>query len=659
MDYADTRRDEVLDYVRSKYGVDNVAQIGTFGTMMARGAVRDVARAMKFPYVVGDRISKLIPMPKQGFPVTIESALKEIPELKEAYDTDRETQLILDMAQKVEGCARHISVHAAGTVISPSPLWNFTPIQKDPKGGKIITQYDMYTVEDAGLLKFDFLGIRNLTILADAIAIAKARYGVDIDIEGIPLDDKKTFSILANGETMGLFQLNGSGMTRFLKELKPTTIFDINAMVALYRPGPLEMIPEYITRKHNPKMVSYLDPRLEQILDQSFGVIVYQDDVMLIAIHLAGYSWLEADKLRKAMGKKIPAEMQAQKEKLLKGFVEHGLSEKKAQQLWHLIEPFAAYGFNKAHAASYGRVAYQTAYMKANYPVAYMTAIMTNESGDVEKIAEIVSECRRMGINVLPPDVNMSEGGFSIVEDSEGKEEIRFGLHTIKNLGVDIGNAIIEERKHGGPFVSFENFIRRVTHKNLNKKSLEALTMCGALDELGERGEILANMDSVLDFHKHVVKDNAMQNSLFGDSSQTSSFTMKKAPPVSKEQRLAWEKELLGLFVSGFPLDPWKERMAARGISIETVLHSKEDNKKVSLPIIIESIRVTKTKKGDTMALLKIRDYQGTIEVAVFPENYKRYKSIIVQDTPLLINGTTATRNGEKTIILEEIKKLQ
>jgi DNA polymerase-3 subunit alpha len=659
MDYADTRRDEVLDYVRSKYGVDNVAQIGTFGTMMARGAVRDVARAMKFPYVVGDRISKLIPMPKQGFPVTIDSALKEIPELKEAYDTDRETQLILDMAQKVEGCARHISVHAAGTVISPSPLWNFTPIQKDPKGGKIITQYDMYTVEDAGLLKFDFLGIRNLTILADAIAIAKARYGVDIDIEGIPLDDKKTFSILANGETMGLFQLNGSGMTRFLKELKPTTIFDINAMVALYRPGPLEMIPEYITRKHNPKMVSYLDPRLEQILDQSFGVIVYQDDVMLIAIHLAGYSWLEADKLRKAIGKKIPAEMQAQKEKLLQGFVEHGLSDKKAQQLWHLIEPFAAYGFNKAHAASYGRVAYQTAYMKANYPVAYMTAIMTNESGDVEKIAEIVSECRRMGINVLPPNVNTSEGGFSIVEDAQGKEEIRFGLHTIKNLGVDIGDAIIEERKRGGPFASFENFIRRVTHKNLNKKSLEALTMCGALDELGERGEILANMDSVLDFHKHVVKDNAMQNSLFGDSSSSSSFTMKKAPPVSKEQRLAWEKELLGLFVSGFPLDPWKEKITARGISIETILHSKEDNKKVSLPVIIESIRVTKTKKGDTMALLKIRDYNGTIEVAVFPENYKRYKSIILQDIPLLINGTITTRNGEKTIILEEIKKLQ
>ena len=401
MDYADTRRDEVIDYARKKYGIDNVAQIGTFGTMMARGAVRDVARAMKFPYMVGDRISKMIPPPRQGFPVTIAGALKEIPELKEMYDTDRETQQILDMAQKVEGCARHISVHAAGTVISPLPLWEFTPIQKDPKGGKVITQYDMYTIEDAGLLKFDFLGIRNLTILGDAIKLTKERYGVVVDIEEISLQDEKTFAMLTRGETMGLFQLNGSGMTRFLKELKPSTIFDINAMVALYRPGPLEMIPEYIKRKHDTSLVAYLDPRLEPILDQSFGVIVYQDDVMLIAIHLAGYSWLEADKLRKAMGKKIPAEMQAQKEKLFKGFLEHGLSNKKSQELWSLIEPFAAYGFNKAHAASYGLVAYQTAYMKANFPEEYMSSVLTADSGDVESISQTIAECERMKIKIL------------------------------------------------------------------------------------------------------------------------------------------------------------------------------------------------------------------------------------------------------------------
>lgn len=658
MDYADTRRDEVIDYARRKYGTDNVAQIGTFGTMMARGAVKDVARAMKFPYTVGDKISKMIPPPRQGFPVTISGALHEVPELKELYDTDRDTQIILDMAQKVEGCARHISVHAAGTVISPAPLWEFTPLQKDPKGGKIITQYDMYTIEEAGLLKFDFLGIRNLTILGDAIALAQERYGVEIDIENIPLDDTKTFEMLARGETMGLFQLNGSGMTRFLKELKPTTIFDINAMVALYRPGPLEMIPEYIKRKHDPKLISFVDPRLEPILDQSFGVIVYQDDVMLIAIHLAGYSWLEADKLRKAMGKKIPAEMTAQKQKLLEGFIEHGLSQKKSDLLWSLIEPFAAYGFNKAHAASYGRVAYQTAYMKANFPVAYMTAIMTNESGDIEKIAEIVSECKRMGIIVLPPDVNMSEGGFSIVKDADGKEEIRFGLYTIKNLGVDIADAIIAERKLHGKFISFEDFITRITHKNLNKKSLEALTMCGALDEFAERGVVLANMDNILSYHKHVVKDNAMQDSLFG-SSKTSAFTMKPAPAITQEQKLAWEKELLGLFVSGFPLDPWKEKIESRGIDIEKVHHHTADGKEVSLAVIIENIKITKTKKGDYMALVRLRDYKGAIEVAVFPETYKRYKGLIAMDTPLVVRGKASTRNGDKTIVVDEIRQLQ
>lgn len=657
MDYADTRRDEVIDYARKKYGVDNVAQIGTFGTMMARGAVRDVARAMKFPYIVGDRISKMIPPPKQGFPVTIAGALKEIPELKEMYDTDRETQEILDMAQKVEGCARHISVHAAGTVISPLPLWEFSPIQKDPKGGKVITQYDMYTIEDAGLLKFDFLGIRNLTILGDAIKLTKERYGVTVDIENISLSDQKTFDMLARGETMGLFQLNGSGMTRFLKELKPTTIFDINAMVALYRPGPLEMIPEYIKRKHNPNLVSFLDPRLEPILDQSFGVIVYQDDVMLIAIHLAGYSWLEADKLRKAMGKKIPAEMQAQKEKLMKGFLEHGLSAKKGNELWSLIEPFAAYGFNKAHAASYGLVAYQTAYMKANFPVAYMTAILSNESGDVEKISEIVSECKRMNIVVLPPDVNNSEGGFSIILDKNGKEEIRFGLYTIKNLGQDISDAIIAERKTGGEFTSLENFIRRVTHKNINKRSLEALTMCGALDQFAERNELLANLESILEFHKHVVKDNILQNSLF-EISSTSSFVMKKAPPASQRQKLAWEKELLGLFVSGFPLDPWKEKIRARNINIEKVHSEIPDGKEVSLAVVIENIKVTVTKKGDKMALLTLRDYDGYIEVAVFPETYKRYKERIVLDLPLLVKGKTSTRNNDKTIVIDEIKSL-
>ncbi|MEK7185614.1 MAG: DNA polymerase III subunit alpha, partial [Patescibacteria group bacterium] len=398
MDYADNRRDEMIAYAKEKYGHDNVAQIGTFGTMAARGAVRDVTRALGYPYTLGDTLSKLIPIGAQGFPMTIDRALKEAPDFAKMYKDNEDATDIIDMAKKIEGGARHISVHAAGVVISPVHLTELVPLQYDTKSAEnIITQYDMYSVEEAGLLKFDFLGIKNLAILADAVRLVKKLDDIEIDIENVPIDDKKTFEMLARGETIGLFQLNGSGMTKFLKELKPSSILDINAMVALYRPGPMESIPQYIERKHNPALVTFLDPRLKDILSQSYGVITYQDDVMLTAIHLAGYSWLEADKLRKAMGKKIPAEMEAQKGKLLEGLVKNGLSAAKADQLWKLIEPFAAYGFNKAHAASYGKVAYQTAYMKANFPVIYMYAVLTADSGDVDKIAETIAECKQIG----------------------------------------------------------------------------------------------------------------------------------------------------------------------------------------------------------------------------------------------------------------------
>ncbi len=660
MDFADDRRDDVINYARKKYGADHVAQIGTFGTMMARGAVRDVARAMSFPYLVGDKLSRLIPPPKQGFPVFIDSAIKDVPELKEMYDTDRDTSIILDMAKQLEGNVRHIGVHAAGTVISPAALTEWTPIQYDPKGeGKLISQYDMYTIEDAGLLKFDFLGIRNLSILATAIKIVKEKYNIDVDIEEISEDDKETFEMLSRGETMGLFQLNGSGMTRYLKELKPTNVHDINAMVALYRPGPLEMIPEYIKRKHNPDLVTFLDPRLKEILDMSYGVIVYQDDVMLTAIHLAGYSWLEADKLRKAMGKKIPAEMEEQKEKLYKGFLANGLSKSKADELWTQIEPFAAYGFNKAHAASYGRVAYQTAYMKAHYPHAYMTAIMTNESGDVDKIAEIVAECKRMGITVLPPDINESVGGFEIVKNVEGVEEIRFGLYTIKNFGVDIADAVINERNKNGKYKNLEDFLKRVTHKNLSKKSMDALAMCGALDMFEERNQIILNIENILEYHKNVIKDNESQMSLFGESVSAPTFKLKKVAAASATQKLNWEKELLGLYVSGFPLDPWREQIINRNINIDRVHHDYADEFECSLAVLIEKVKIMKTKKGDMMALINTRDYTGAIEMAVFPKTFEKIKNKIKLDTVCIIKGKVASRNSEKTFVVEMINDLK
>ncbi|MDO8564482.1 MAG: DNA polymerase III subunit alpha, partial [bacterium] len=622
MDFADNRRDEVIEYAKQKYGRDHVAQIGTFGTMMARGSVRDVSRAMGFEYSLGDRIAKLIPFGAQGFPMSIDRAIEMVPELKKMYTDEKDAATIIDMSKKIEGCARHISVHAAGVLIAPAPLTEFVPLQFDPKGeNKIITQYDMHATEDAGLLKLDFLGIKNLSILADAVTHVAELEQKRIDIENIPLDDKKTFEMLARGETGGIFQLNGGGMTRYLKELRPTSIHDINAMVALYRPGPMESIPQYIERKREPLLVSYLDPRLENILKRSYGVVTYQDDVLEIAIRLAGFSWLEADKLRKAMGKKIPEEMAAHKEKLIAGFIKNGMDRNTAEKMWLLIEPFAAYGFNRAHAVCYGKVAYQTAYMKANFPAIYMASVLTADSGDVEKIAESVVECKRMNIPVLPPSINESFEGFTVVKSPLEKgalpssaggllqppkaapfakgDKIRFGLTTIKNFGEGIAKAIIDERKQNGYFKSLADFLERIKDRNLNKKSLEALIKSGALDELGERGTMLANVETLLEYSKEQNKQATNQDSLFGlmaDSSSVPALKLKEAAPLSMEEKLAWEKELLGLYVSGHPLDKFREVLEKREYSIAKIKEEFRDGMTVVIGGIVEEAKPIITK---------------------------------------------------------------
>ncbi|MEI7777651.1 MAG: DNA polymerase III subunit alpha [bacterium] len=664
MDYADNRRDEMIAYARHKYGNDKVAQIGTFGTMMARGAVRDVTRALGYDYSLGDRIAKLIPMGAQGFPMTIDRAFEEVPELKKMYKAEKEVKDIIDMAKKIEGCARHISVHAAGVVISPIPLSEIVPLQFDPKGeGKIITQYDMHSVDEnnAGLLKFDFLGIRNLAILADAVSLVKKIENVTVDIENIPLQDAKTFDLLAKGETVGLFQLNGSGMTRFLKELKPTTIHDINAMVALYRPGPMETIPEYIRRKHNPKLVSYPDPRMKKYLEESHGLIVYQDDLLFSAIELAGYSWLEADKFRKAVGKKIPAEMAAQKEKLVEGIVKNGQTKEFAEKLWALFEPFQAYGFNKAHAASYGKVAYQTAYMKANFPAIYMAAVLTAESGDVEKIAEIIAECKRMGIPVLAPNINESFEGFTVVKggSEKGEDQIRFGLTTIKNFGEGIAKSIITERKAKGKFKSLEDFLNRITDKNLNKKSLEALIKAGAMDEFGERGQMLANMEDILAYNKEKNKNGANQDSLFGnDSLAMPSLRLQVAPPAAAADKLLWEKELLGLYISGHPLDKHRAALDARNTNIEKMKLQLKEGMIGVVAGILDELKEVRTKKGDIMYFAKMSDFSGSIEVVLFPKICEQFKQFIVLDKCIAIKGRMSMRNGTPSIVAEAVKAL-
>ena len=659
MDYADNRRDEIISYAKRKYGEDKVAQIGTFGTMMAKGSVRDVARALGHPYVIGDRISSMIPLGSQGMPMTIKHAMEIVPELKTAYKEEKDTKEIIDLAKKMEGCVRHISVHAAGVVIAPLPLYEYTPIQYDPKGGNIITQYDMYSIEDAGLPKFDFLGIRNLAILAEAVRLVKAIHKINIDIDTIPIDDKKTFEMLSRGETMGLFQLNGSGMTRYLKELKPSTIHDINAMVSLYRPGPMESIPEYIKRKHNPKAITYLDPRLKDILNMSYGIITYQDDVLMTAINLGGYSWLEADKLRKAMGKKIPEVMEAEKEKLLAGFVKNGMTQKKAEAFWALIEPFAAYGFGKAHAASYGLVAYQTAYMKANYPVEYMTAIMTSESGDIEKVAEIIHECEKMNIKVLPPNINESYGGFTVIKGSDHRADrtIRFGFYNIKNLGVDIADSIIEERKKNGHFKSLADFLERINHKNLNKKSIEALAKCGAMDDfVTHRNMVMGNLEKLLAFNKET--RGVPQDSLFGSIGGIEvKLDLEEQPVETLQDKLTWEKDLLGLYVSGHPLDNYKEKIEKFGTLIKKVALLKV-NTPITIAAIIDDIRIVNTKSNTRMAFIKISDYTGSIDAVVFSKLFETNKEILVKDTIIALTGKVTERNGEKSVMIENFKKI-
>lgn len=662
MDFADDRRDEVIEYARSKYGKENVAQIGTFGTMMARAAVRDVARALGHSYNTGDRIAKLIPMGSQGFPMTIDRALELEPDLKSLYSEDEESRQVLDLAKRIEGCVRHVGVHAAGVVVSPTPLIEWTPVMPDPKGtGKLITQYDMYSVgeDGVGLTKFDFLGIKNLTILADAVARVKATRGLDIDVEAIPLDDEKTFKMLAKGDTEGTFQLNGTGMTRWLKDLQPTTIHDINAMVALYRPGPMQFIPQYIERKKNPRLITYLDPAMEPILKQTYGILVYQDDLLIMANQLAGYTWGEVDKFRKAVGKKIPEEMQKQKDKFIDGCVEHSKwPRKKAEHVWEWIEPFAAYGFNKAHSASYGRVAYQTAYLKANYPVEYLAALLTADAGDTEQISIFVAEAKRMKIPVLPPDVNESGTDFTVLSKENA---IRFGLNSIKNFGEGISQAIIDERTARGPFASLSDFLSRVGSKNLNRKSLESLIKCGALDSLapdeGGRGTLLQNIETMLSFHREATAV-APQDSLFGTLMAPPPLTLASGQASSLMDKLNWEKELLGIYVSGHPLDAHETTTKKATLSIKKIKEEPQPGMLLILPVLVSAVKNFLTKSGEKMAFVTFEDKTDSIEAVIFPKLYKEHTAVVTPGSCILIKGKVSIRNGEVTLAVEDLKPL-
>lgn len=665
LDVADDKRQGLLDHIVEQYGQEAVAQICTFGRMMAKNAVRDTARVLGYEYAFADKISKLIPLGAQGFPMSLEKAIDITPELKNLYDTDPDTRKVIEAAKQIEGCARQIGVHACAVVISPSSINEFSPTQTETGGDKIITQYEMHAAEDVGLIKFDILGIRNLSFLGQSVVNVRKTQNIEINLRKIPLDDKKTFEMLSSGGTMGVFQLAGDGMTKWIKELKPNRVEDLMAMVALYRPGPMAIIPEYIARKNGTSPITYFDPKMETFLKNSYGLLVYQDDCLYTAIELAGYSWTEVDKFRKAIGKKIPEEMAIQKEKFINGCIENGYSKEKAEEIFSYIQPFTSYGFNKAHAASYGMLSYRTAYMKANYPVEYMCALLTAEADDMDKVADGVTECRRMGIIISPPDINNSSSGFEMesCQDSLEKLSIRFGLSGIKNVGHAAIENIINERNSNGPFQSVSDFCLRVDSQKINKRVFESLIKVGALDQFGERSAILASIEKIrMECDKLNSKKSNGQFSLFeAPTSDNKKITAPpdnfvQVPPMTENEKLAMEKELLGVFVTENPISKILAPFQALGLPKISELNQNEADLQVKMALSLTRIKMIRTKKNNAkMAFLTFEDETGKIEAVIFPKTYEAVENILSENKAYYIEGKTNLREGSFSILIDNI----
>jgi len=652
IDFADNRREEVIGYLREKYGDDHVAQIITFGTMAARAAIRDAGRALGLPYSLCDYVAKLVPFVANQGHKGLPSYIERTPELKQAYLTDPQVKKLLDVATRLEGVARHASVHACGTVVSKHPLTDYLPLQRAPQDeNTVITQIEMHGVEDLGLLKIDLLGLRNLTIMEDSLRLIKDEHDVDIDLSNLPMGDKKTFDLLRAGETTGVFQFESSGMRRYMRDLKPTELEDLIALVALYRPGPIELIPSFIKRKDGKEEVTYLHPKLEPILKNTYGIGIYQEQMMRIATDLAGYSLPEADTLRKAIGKKIRKLLDEQEDKMIKGMINNGIDEGTAKKIWELFPPFARYGFPRAHAVTYALIGYQTAYLKANYPVEYMTALL-NSAGDVERVSDLINEAQHMDIEVLPPDVNSSVSRFV----PEGKN-IRFGISSIKNIGEKITDAIVDERLRNGPYESFTGFVKRTKQYGLNKKVVESLIKSGAIDSLGvERMTALENIDRVLKAASGSVNDS--QSTLFGDANSFE-ITLDPAPkPASKTEKLAWEKELIGLYVTEHPLKEYFEQNSGNGLySIEDALNERA-NKTVKVCGIISKLQRVQTKAGSPMLFVTLEDLSDNIEILVFSEALGQYGALWEENNSVLVTAKVSKRNGEIKLICQTVQAI-
>ncbi len=652
LDFADRRRDEVIAYIADRYGKDKVAQIITFGTMAARAAIRDVGRALGYSYNYCDKVAKMIP-----FGMNLKETRENVAEFRQLYDVDKDARRLIIHAEKLEGVVRHASTHACGVVISDKPLSTIVPLQHPTQSETgTVTQYAMNYIEDLGLLKMDLLGLKNLTIIEDTLKRIYKVHGKNIDIETIPLNDEKTFKLLQEGRTVGVFQLESGGMQRYLKQLSPTDIEEVIAMVSLYRPGPMKFIPDYIKRKHGKQEITYMHPLLEPILKPTYGVCVYQEQVMKIAGDLAGFTLEEADTLRKAIGKKIEKLLKGQKEKFISGIETNNIDREIGEKLWSWIEPFAQYSFNKSHAAAYAQIAYQTAYLKAHYPKEFMASLLTADQNDIERIGFLINDCKKMNLEVLPPDINESFMGFSVVPE---KPQIRFGLSAIKNVGLKIVEDIVNERKENGPFISLDDFLTRVDSQSLNKKSIESLILSGAFDKFKERGELLYNIEKILEYSRERKKNkNNGQAGLFGADIMKQDLLLEEARPLSEKEKLEWEKKLLGLFITGHPLQYLQEETKNGSIPIEKAKKQISDTR-IRVGVIVSSVKKIITKSGEPMYFVRVEDLTDNIEVIVFPRALKKNGSHFEEGKSLFISGKISHRDEAPKIICEQVEEIK
>jgi DNA polymerase-3 subunit alpha len=652
IDIQDTRRDEVIQYCVGKYGKDRVANIVTFGRMAARNAVRDVSRVLQVPYAEADRLAKMIPAPVQGRHIPLSKSIVDDIDLRREYESSDLTKRVFDLAIRLEGTIRSHGVHAAGVVIAPDDIVNFAPLEMAQKG-VVATQYSMGPIEELGLLKMDFLGLSNLTIIKNTLRIIKKVYKTDIDINFIPLDDVATYELLARGDTTGVFQLESSGMKRYLKELKPTVFEDIISMVALYRPGPMQWIDDFIARKHGTKAIEYLHPAMEPALKSTYGIIVTQEQVMQISKEMCGFTGGQADTLRKGIGKKIPEVLAKLKTEFIEGAVKTvGADRSLVERLWKQLEDFAAYCFNKAHAACYAMIAYQTAYLKAHYPAAFMAALMTSDYDDIDRLAIEINECKHMGIEVLQPDVNESFVEFAVVAGKTAADgQIRFGMNAIKNVGTGAVEEILRARALDGGFTSLEDFLSKVNPRVVNRKAMESLIKAGAFDRFGDRSVLLHNIDTLLSYSTRLQKEqNSGQTDLFGNALEevaAPKLALDASGTIyNTHEQLQWERELLGLYLSQHPLEQFLVILDEQTVGLET-LKPEHDGRVVAVGGIITEFREITTKNGQKMGFVKIADQHGEAELVLFPSVYQQTTGIWERDNVILVKGKVNGKDRE------------